>query len=149
MRKLLLAIPVLLLAPRALAIDEPNPAGDTSPKTTGELLSDLTGESGPDRLYAARVLRAQLVRALNAEARAKEGSIAHDEARAALVELEARLPEACTAALEHDNVVAPCADVLARLDVTAAVPALEARLAKETRKGVRKRLEAAIAELKT
>jgi hypothetical protein len=147
----LLLLAVLLAAAPALAIDEPqNPAGqDVSQKSLGDHLGDLVGESAPDRLYAARVLRGHLLRALKIEARGREGSFALDEARAELVELEERLPEACRAALKHDNVVAPCADVLAALDVTAALPELKERLAVETRKGVRKRVEAAIAALES
>jgi CBS domain-containing protein len=57
-RALLLA---LLLAPLpALAIEQTEPSEPgtaSSSKTTGDLLEDLHGDDGPDRLYAARALQ--------------------------------------------------------------------------------------------
>lgn len=146
-RPLLLLLAALLYAAPAAALDAENPQGPKVEKTTADYLAELEGESAPDRLYAARVLRGQLRRALRVEARGEPGSIPYEEARALLVELEARLPQACTAGLKADNIVAPCADVLAWLEVRSALPALRERLATETRKGPRKRLERAIATL--
>lgn len=149
-RALLLAVFLFGLAAPAFALDvdaDPSSGATPASKTTAEYLSDLTDDSKPDRLYAARALRSQLKSALRAEARSKPGSLAHDEARAALVELSDRLPEACTTALRYDNVVAPCADILTLLEVTSALPALVERRAIETRKSVIKRLDKAIAAL--
>lgn len=140
----------LLLPLPALAIEqtepsEPGTGGST--KTTADLLEDLHGDAGPDRLYAARALKSQLKRALRAEAHAPPGSFASDEARSLLVELEERLPPICTEALSSPQVATPCAEMLALLDVTAAVPGIQAALTAETRKGRRTRLSAALAAL--
>jgi hypothetical protein len=137
----------------ALPVDDasgtPTPTNSSAnSKTTAEYLSDLGGDNAPERLFAARVLRSQLKTALRTEAHSKPGSFANDEARAALVELSDRIPNACLSVLNEDNVVSPCADMLAMLEVTSALPALERRLAVETRKGPHKHLAAAIATLK-
>ena len=145
---------LLSLFPMVLAMDDPMGAGGTptpsasSDKTTAEYLSDLDGDKPSDRLLAARVLQGQLRRALRTEARGKVGTLAYDDARAALVELEQRLPGACSNALAYANVVAPCAEMLAMLDVFDAIPAIEAVLATETRKGPLRRITEALAMLK-
>lgn len=143
----LLALGTLVGVSPALALDVENPQATTASKTTADYLHDLEGESAPDRLYAARLLRGLLARALRTEARASPDTIAYDDARALLVELEGRLPTACRTALRYDNAVAPCADILAMLDARSALPALRERLAEEDRKGPRRRLERAIAAL--
>ncbi len=137
----------ILGASPALAIDEQSETSVASTKSVGEYLSDLEGDSAPDRLYASRVLRGNLKRALRVEATAREGTLIYDDARAVLVELEVRLPTACMSSLNQKNVVSACADILAMLDVRAALPSLQALLAGETRKPVRKRIELAIATL--
>lgn len=149
MRRALL-LSLLLLPLPALAIDqteptEPGTGGST--KTTHDLLVDLHGDAGPDRLYASRALRSQLKHALRVEAHAPEASFAYDEARSLLIELEERLPSICTEALASPQVAAPCAEMLAMLGVKTAVPAIQAALATETRKGPQKRLTAALATL--
>lgn len=117
-------------------------------KTTAMLLADLRSDDDSDRLYAARALRAQMKRALRVEARGASGTIAADEARSVLFELEARVPDACRAGMvEHPNVVAACADMIAWLEVDDAEPLLRAALAAETRKGVRRRIERALASV--
>ena len=144
-----LALLLLLLPLPAFAIDQTQPeVGSSSTKTTADLLADLHSDGGPDRLYAARALKSQLKRALRVEARGREGSIALDDARSLLVELEARLPEICTDALDAPAVAAPCAEMLALLDVKEAAGAVEAAYTTETRKGPKKRLAEALAELR-
>jgi hypothetical protein len=146
-RLLLCALALLSFAPLAHAIDEQSETQPSTQKSMGDYLSDLEGDSAPDRLYASRVLRGNLRRALHAEATARPGSMRYDDARAALVELEERLPHACITDLAQANVVAACADILAMLDVKEAVPPLQALLATEKRKGVLKHIQAALTTL--
>lgn len=150
-------LPFLLLLFPATALAVPDPVGPQATatagtpngaKSTAELLADLRGGDGSDRLYAARSLKSQLKRALKVEANGRPGTIQVIEARSLLYELESRIPETCTAALEHANVVTPCADMLAWLDAESAIPALEARLREEERKRARKHLAAALAALR-
>lgn len=137
----------LAFAPVALAVDVQSDAAIQSNKSLGDYLADLGGSEDPDRLFAARVLHGELKRALKTEARAKPGSIAQLDARALLVELLDRLPRACASAIRYQNTTATCADIHALLEDPAALPILREVLGGETRKGVRKRLEAAIAAL--
>lgn len=127
--------------------DEDANVGANAQKTLAELMNDLRSSTPSARLYAGRSLKGQLKRALAKEAHGKPGSIARDEALSKLVELEARLPETCEAAFQFPNAVAPCADMLAMLEVTASLPQLQAALAAETRPKVREHLEAAITQL--
>jgi len=136
-----------VLAPPAHALDEQSELSTQSHKTLTDYFADLEGESDPDRLYAARVLRGELSRALRTEATAREGSLASLDARAVLLELETRLPQGCRGALQKRNSVAPCADILRLLGVKDALPELRAVLEVEQRKWVRKHLDKAIAEL--
>ncbi len=147
-RLALLALLALAALPGAArAVDVQSDAAVVSTKSLGDYIEDLSGDSDPDRLFAARVLRGELKRALRVEARAAEGSLTQLDARALLVELGARLPDACSAAVRFKNTVEPCADILAMLEVRGALPILREILANETRKGARKHLEAAIAAL--
>jgi hypothetical protein len=116
-------------------------------KTTAELLSDLSGDNAADRLYAARALRSQLAHAQHAVAHAPEGSLAHDDGLATLDELEQRLPDQCTAALQFKNVVALSAEMLGMLNDREALPAVQAAAAAETRKGVKRRIDSVVAGL--
>lgn len=143
---LLLSYPMLQV-PAAYAVDAQSDAAMGSLKSTTDYLSDLEGDSDPDRLYAARVLRGTLARALRIEAKAPFGSLASLDARATLLELEDRLPGACRSGLQKLNSVAPCADILGLLDVKQAIPELQAVLAVEKRKWVRRHLEKALARL--
>lgn len=143
MRALLLAL--LLLPLPALAIEQTTPqAGTTSTKTTAELLSDLHSDDAPDRLYAARALKSQLTRALRIEAHGREGSIALDDARSILVELDERLPGICMDDLAIPAVSTPCAEMLALLGVEEARGAIQELAQRETRKSHRRRLERAL-----
>jgi hypothetical protein len=135
------------LAPPAHAIDEQSELSTQSHKTLSDYFADLESDSDPDRLYAARVLRGELSRALRTEATAREGSLASLDARATLLELETRLPLGCRRGLQKLNSVAPCADILRMLGTKEALPELQTVLSVETRKWVRKHLESAIAEL--
>lgn len=144
---------LLLLVAPALAVD---PIGDdevrqtsTSDKPLAAWLADLTSDDDNKRLYAARVVHGTLRRDLRITTRAREGSLAYDDARAEMVELEERVPSACIVSVDYSNTAALCADMLAWLEVTDARPALEQALAKESRQSVRKRLEAALASIPT
>jgi hypothetical protein len=105
-------------------------------KLTAHYLEDLSGAEGPDRLFAARVLRQRVKRA-----RALEGSrdeLASMEARATLDELSRELPGRCAVAMSQEAVIPACADALRRLDASEAVPALlAARATAKRRRSIR------------
>ena len=94
------------------------------------LVADLSGEDSDDRLYAARVLRSRL-RTASRQANSRDDMI-RLEARQALGDLRDQTGPACEGALEHQNVVRPCAEILATLNRTEALPALNAALSRET-----------------
>ncbi len=155
--RIIAALAFLLVAVPRIALADPGDAegagasqsgsssasGTQQTKTTAELLSDLGGEDGPNRLYAARALKAELRRSLSVVQHAQPGSMAGDEALSTLDEMGARLPEQCIVALKYPNVVAPAAEMLALLGDREAIPAVKDALAKETRKGVARRLQTA------
>ena len=138
----------LLWIALAKAADDPMGGAPSNPnsqdKTTSDYLLDLDGDDASDRLLAARVLEGLLKRSMRTIEHAKPGSLASDDAKAAMVELEERIPDTCSDALSYDNVVAPCAEMLAILGYQPALPLIQAAAEKEKRKGVKKRLEAAI-----
>lgn len=126
---------------------ESSQSGGAQQKTTSQLLTDLASDNKPNRLYAARALKQQLVHARRIVDHGREGSLNHDMALSNLDELEARLPEQCLRALDASNIVAPAAEMLALLGVKEALPKIAEARGKETRKGVIRRLEAAEALL--
>jgi hypothetical protein len=136
-----------LLSRLAWAVDEQTELAPSTVKTPRDYASDLTGESAPDRTYAARALRGQVRRAVRRSRTGVEGSLFREEARAALVELEALVPGPCTAALADARTAGPCADALADLGVTSALPALREARAAATRRGLARRLDGAIQRL--
>lgn len=147
LRLALLLAAGLALAPAARAVDVQSEAAVQSNKSLGDYLADLSSTEDPDRLFAARVLLGELKRNLRVVDRAKPDSIAYLDAQALLVELDERLPRACATAVRFKNTTAACADIFALLEDPTPLPVLREVLAGETRKGVRKHLEAAIAAL--
>ncbi len=103
-------------------------AGPSPEKTLGDYFQDLDGDNKGDRLAAARVLRGMLRRNLLRVDGGRQGSLAWDEARSALFELETRIPSACLSAIQYDNVIVACADMLVMLGVTEAIEPLRARM---------------------
>lgn len=141
---------LLLAAAPAAAQDSSSPTSEetstsSAHKPTSQLLSELTSSTSSDRSYAARSLRSQLMSALRLEAHGREGTIAYDDALARLVELDERLPSSATTALQYDNVVAPCAEMLAMLEVAASRDAIVAAQARVESKGAKKRIDRALA----
>lgn len=138
---------LLALVSPAFAVDAQSSLQEGSQKEIADYLHDLASDSDPDRLFAARVLKGDLARALRTERHAPEGSLAWLDARSLLVELDARLPDACRVAIRHLNATAPCADIYAMLQYRPALPLLTELRAGEQRTAVQKRLDAAIATL--
>lgn len=125
-------------AQEALGADEGvKPSGD---KSVAEYLMDLDGDDAGDRLMAARVLRGQLRRALRTLERGRPGTLAHDDARALMVELDQRLPEACMNALAYPDVAYLAAEMLAMLEIRSAIPAIELALQREEKKRRQERI---------
>lgn len=94
------------------------------PATIEELARDLDDSDRPTRLLAARELRRRVRVAVNAGGR--PGSIAELESRAELAALTRAAVPACLAALRDETTVAPCADILARLEAPEACRPLAA-----------------------
>jgi hypothetical protein len=138
---------LLAMVGLARAVDAQSQMAPSSVKTTADYVSDLTDESDPDRVFAARVLRSQVRRVARTAARTRAGTLAHEEARAMLVEFDAVLPDACTRALAHEGAAAACADILSDLGATAALPALRQARASATRKPAVRALDRAISTL--
>lgn len=117
-------------------------------KPVPELAMDLVGEDDADRLFAARELRRQ---AVWADLRAGTGPVRNDamlEARATLQDLRTDvLGPAREALVRFPKIRGAMADTLAALGATDALPDLQKLRATETRKGVVKRLDKAIARL--
>jgi hypothetical protein len=143
-----LALVALALSPSpALAIDEQSDVAVGSQKALADYFADLEGDSDPNRLYAARLLKGMLTRALHTAEHAPADSLASLDARSLLVELEARLPTACRAGILHRNAVGPCADIFAMLGDPSILPTLRDLRSKELRHGVQRQLDDAIATL--
>lgn len=125
---------------------DPSEAAGTAAaqKTMGQLLSDLNSMTASNRLYAARALHTQLKAALRTADHGKEGSIAQDEALSKLIELEARVPDSCGAAMQYDNAAPSCAEMLAMLNVTTAKPQLTEALGRVKGAGPKRRIQGAL-----
>lgn len=143
---------LLLLPVLGMAADDPMGMGggnttenpSTPEKTTADYLRLIDGEDASDRLLSARVLKGQLKRALHKLEHGRPGSLSHDDARALMVELDERLPEACLNALVYSNVAAACSEILAMMEVRAAEGPIGEALSRETRKHAKKRIAAAL-----
>jgi hypothetical protein len=120
----MLLLAALGLPSPAQAVDRQDPRAAGTMKLTAHYLEDLSGGEGPDRLFAARVLRQRVKRARSMEQSGDE--LASMEARALLDELSRELPGRCAVAMSQESVIVPCADALRRLDASEAVPALQA-----------------------
>lgn len=138
-----------LLAPGAArALDVANPMASTSPtaRTTEAFVTDLSAEDAPTRRFAGRVLSARLARA-DRRRHGDPDALATMDAQATWDALSRSIPDACTAALRHDEVVIACSGMLARLGEVDALPALrDARLRVEPRR-LRRAVDDAIAAL--
>jgi hypothetical protein len=130
----------------AHAVDRQDPRAPSTMKTTAHYLSDLSGPEGPDRLFAARVLRARVKRAVVDAAREPD-DLAAMEALALLDELERELPGRCAVAMGQESVVPACADALARLGAIEAAPALRVARAAATRRRTVRAIDRALAAL--
>jgi len=139
---------MLLWVAAAFAVEGEEPqAAQAPPKTLGDYLSDLANDDNAERLYAARYVRGELRRALRAAASRPPGSTEELEARVVLTELWNRVPGSCAVALKYTNTAAPCAEMLADLEVDTMHDAVRASLALDLGKGQRARIEKAIARL--
>lgn len=144
-------VAAIVVPQTAHAVDPDNPGEGAGPsgetKTLRDYLSDLSSEESPKRMYAVRTVRFETRRALRAINSGKEDSIAWLDAQSAMVELEARAPSGCIAALRFPNSAVPCAEILADLERTEALPVLAATRPIVTGKGPLKRFDAAVARL--
>lgn len=129
-RVLLPALCALAWSGRADALDVANPMARATPaaRTTEQFVADLGGESAPARRFAGRVLASRLTRA-DRRRHGDPDDLATMDAQATWDTLSREVPDACVAALRHDEVVVACSRMLARLGRADTLPALrDARL---------------------
>ncbi len=145
---LLLSILVFAWMRPAWAVEgDPAKGGPSIEKRLGDYLADLGGDDGPERLFAARIVKGETRRALAAMNHAPAGSLAALEGRSTLVEIDARAPSACANALTYVNTVVLCAEILADLSHPEMIGRIQAGRALLTDKGARRRVDAALAIL--
>ncbi len=142
----LVVMATALLPSPALAVDRQDPRALGSMKTTTDYLVDLVGSEGPDRLFAARVLRSRVKRA-STLASGDPDSLTAMEAHADLDELTRELPGRCALAMTQEDVVPACADALARLGATQSVPVLLDVRARATKNRTTKAVDKALVKL--
>lgn len=147
---MLLGLAAVFAMNPAFAVDPTSP-GESAPqsvaKTLSDYLADLGGDDAPERLYAARTVRAEERRALWAIDHAPPDSLAALDAQSILVEVEARVPMACRSALLYTNTVVLCTEILADLGHSELLAELRAARTRVTTKGGIKRVDAAILKL--
>ena len=142
----LVLLTLAVLPGSAHAVDRQDPRAPATMKTTAHYLSDLSGPEGPDRLFAARVLRRRVKHAV-ADASGDEAEIGTMEARALLDELARELPARCAIAMSQESVVAACADALARIGAVESLPALRVARAAATKRRTVRAVDRALATL--
>ena len=125
--------------------EAPKPSGE---KSIAEYLMELDGDDASERLMAARVLRGHLRRALRTLDRGRVGTLSHDDARALMVELDQRLPEACMNALAYPDVAYLAAEMLAMLEIRSAIPAIELAMQREEKERRQERMAESLAALR-
>ena len=146
---------ILVALTAAHLIGEAQAAGDSMAestgaapqKTLGDYFTDLASDDAPERLFAARAVRAEAFGALRTLERAPADSLASMEARSLLVEIDARLPGACRSALRYENTVVPGAEMLAATGRTEMLPEVQAASHLVKPRGLRKRYDAAVVKL--
>lgn len=140
---------LLLLVSMARAVEgePPTDSVSTGTKTLADHFTALAGDDAPERLYAARTVRAELRHHLTVQARAQPGSLADLEARSVLVELAARVPGACRSGLRFENSAMLCTEMLADLEVLPMLPEVEAARPLVKGRCAIKRYEAALVRL--
>jgi hypothetical protein len=133
---------------QAAALDVANPMAKATPaaRTTEQFVADLDAESAPARRFAGRVLDSRLERA-DRRRHGDPDSLATMDAQATWDALSRSVPDACVAALRHDEVVVACSRMLARLGRADALPALrDTRVRVEPRR-LRRAVDRAIVAL--
>jgi HEAT repeat protein len=116
--------------------------------TLAKFVSDLTGASSAKRALAGRTLLSQVKRARKDAARWPEGDLVRAEALARLTDFDQLVAPACARELRIPEVTSACAEILGLLETRSALPKLEAQLAVEERRRVRRRLAQAIKRIK-
>ncbi len=116
-------------------------------KSLGDYFTDLGSDDAPERLFAARAVRSETLSALRIADRAPSDSIASMEARSVLVEIDARLPGACRAALRYENTALQCAELLAATEHRELLTEVVAARVLVKGKGPLKRFDAAVVKL--
>jgi len=116
--------------------------------TTEKHVSDLSNTNAAKRRYAARVLLRWVHTARRQAARGPQDDLTRAEALQTLTNFDQMVAPRCTADLHVAELTGPCADILRLLETQSALEALHSQLAKETRRGVQRRLQRAIDVIK-
>lgn len=126
-------------------------SGSTAPqkaKSLTEYFTDLVGDEAGERAFAARYLLGEVRRHSWTYEHSQPGSIANLDARSALTELDARLPDACESALLFVNSAVFCAEMLAILERGEFVEQVTVAAAGARNKSEAKRFAAALETLR-
>ena len=127
--------------PSVMAPRDPNASQE--PPGPLDLMRDLSGQDGPDRLLAARDLRRMARRNLKLSNRQRGDELVVNDAIVQLAELDHLVAPTCSGLLTAGAVARPCADILGILETVTALPALQAALPSAGRRN-RRHLERAI-----
>jgi hypothetical protein len=123
------------------------PTTSTPQKTLSDYFTDLGSDDGPQRLFAARAVKAETMAALRAAEKQPADSLVSLDARSVLVEVDARLPGACRAALRYENTAVLCAELLAATGHAEMFEAVQAARPLVKGKGALRRFDAAVVAL--
>ncbi len=144
----LLTLALAVGARTAWAVEgDDGPGGPSREKTLGDYLSDLASDEPPERLFAARTVRAEVKGALAVSRRAPPDSLAALDARSTLVEVDLRIVGSCTAGLTYPDTAPLCAELLADLEHVEMIPAISAAKEAAANSASKRRIDRALATL--
>lgn len=146
MSSLLLAL-TLAAAPSRPPIPPQAESAQLQDRSIEDWARMLRGSDRADRRLAARELLRQVRAARRAAEHARAGSVEELESRQSLAHLREALERPCTVSLEVADVARACAQMLGLLELSSALPALEAALAAEPPKRTAKAIVKAIEEI--
>ena len=141
-----LAVGLGLVGTRGTFAGAPNrlePSGGWDPP---DFVRDLSQGDLPEQRLAARALRRQARSAVRTLENRKSGLL-RDEARQELADLARDVVPLCVERLSMPHLVVPCTDLLALLEATTAIDALQMHLEKPANGRVERHLRRAVEDL--
>jgi len=144
---LLSALWLLVVASPAHAVGAVKAAGQPPPDFQ-DYVVDLESPDPHRRRLAIRTLRGRIHAELRRSARSGD-PLVRDEATLVLDDADHGVAPRCIEDIDQPELTRPCADILAMLETTAALPALRSQLSIGTRAAARHHLERAITVLES